>query len=71
MRDATVAWFNNEKGHGYAVDSENKLIFLHYSAIKDSAAFKVLEAGEKVKVESEQDGNRLRATLVIPRGGAK
>jgi cold shock CspA family protein len=68
MRDATVAWFNNQKGFGYAVDVDNKLIFLHYSAIKDNSTFKKLDAGQKVKVESKQDGDRLRATLVIPRG---
>ena len=71
MKEATVAWFNNQKGFGYAVDDNNELVFLHYSVIKDDATFKKLEAGQKVKIKTESDGKQLRATLVIPRGGKK
>lgn len=51
MRNATVKWFNTQKGYGFLVDSETKEdIFCHYSQLQMDG-FKSLDEDDFVEYE--------------------
>lgn len=51
MRNATVKWFNTQKGYGFLTDSETKEdVFCHYSQIK-MEGFKSLHEDDMVEYE--------------------
>lgn len=51
MRNATVKWFNAQKGYGFLVDSEtNEEIFVHYSQLQMDG-FKSLHEDDMVEYE--------------------
>jgi len=67
MRNATVKWFNVQKGYGFLVDSETKEdIFCHYSQLQMDG-FKSLDEDDLVEYElgAGNDG-RQQAVNVIP-----
>lgn len=46
-----VKWFNGEKGYGFiALDSGEKDVFVHFSAIK-AEGFRTLREGQRVEFE--------------------
>ncbi|MFN3598386.1 MAG: cold-shock protein [Aquificaceae bacterium] len=60
----TVKWFSKEKGYGFITRDDNGGdVFVHYSAIQQRG-FKILEQGQKVEFEVEQDQKGLRAKNV-------
>ena len=61
----TVKWFNADKGFGFITGSDNKDVFVHFSAIKTDG-FKSLEEGQKVSYDVEQDDRGLKAANVVP-----
>ncbi len=67
MNSGTVKWFNREKGYGFiSNDNGGDDVFVHFSAIQ-SDGFKVLNEGDKVIYETEQDpkdSRKLRAVNV-------
>jgi CspA family cold shock protein len=52
MTNGSVKWFNDSKGYGFiqADGSDNRDIFVHYSAITGDG-FKTLAEGQKVLFE--------------------
>jgi CspA family cold shock protein len=67
MQEGTVVWFNDKKGFGYLKDKDQRLVFIHYSAIKSEKEYKTLSSGQPVKFSAQDELGTLRATLVIPR----
>ena len=56
MSNATVKWFNAEKGYGFISQESGDDVFVHFSAIQGKG-FKTLEEGQNVSFEIE-DGPR-------------
>lgn len=55
MNKGTVKWFKSDKGFGFITNDEtNEDVFVHFSAI-NSDGYKVLEEGQKVTYDVEQD----------------
>ena len=50
MKEATVKWFNNEKGFGFIEVPGEPDVFVHYTAITGEG-FKSLEEGQRVQFE--------------------
>lgn len=67
MNNGTVKWFNSEKGFGFiANENGGEDVFVHFSAIQ-SEGYKVLDEGQKVTFDVEQDpknNRKLRAVNV-------
>ena len=53
MAEGTVKWFSEKKGYGFIEQDDGPDIFVHYSSI-DSAGFKTLSDGERVRFEVEE-----------------
>lgn len=69
MRNATVKWFNAQKGYGFLVDSETKEdVFVHYSQL-NMEGYKTLHEDDLVEYEvgagADNDG-RQQAVNVQP-----
>jgi len=68
MNTGTVKWFNTEKGFGFiANDNGGSDVFVHFSSIQTDG-YKVLNEGDKVSFDTEQDpkdSRKLRAINVI------
>ncbi len=67
MKNATVKWFNNQKGYGFLVDSETKdEIFVHYSQIKMDG-FKSLHEDDIItyELEASDDGSRRQQAINV------
>ena len=59
-----VKWFNAQKGYGFVTqDSDNRDIFVHFSAIK-AEGYKTLEEGERVSFDTESTPKGARAINV-------
>lgn len=67
MRNATVKWFNAQKGYGFLVDSETKEdVFVHYSMLQMDG-FKSLNENDMVEYEIGAGNNdRQQAINVNP-----
>lgn len=67
VNNGTVKWFNSEKGFGFiANENGGEDVFVHFSAIQ-SEGYKVLDEGQKVTFDVEQDpknNRKLRAVNV-------
>lgn len=59
-----VKWFNQEKGFGFIVGSDNKEYFVHYSQIL-SEGFKTLEEGCLVTFDGFEFEKGLQAKNVV------
>ncbi len=60
----TVKWFSKEKGYGFITRDDNQGdVFVHFSAIQQRG-FKILQEGQKVEFEVEQDAKGPRAKNV-------
>ena len=46
-----VKWFSNQKGYGFIATDSGKDVFVHYSEIVGSDAFKSLNEGDIVEFE--------------------
>jgi len=62
---ATVAFFNESKGYGFATDASGRDHFIHFSNIVGDG-FKTLEAGQKVSFDSAEGPKGLEARNVRP-----
>lgn len=49
--EATVKWFNDSKGYGFATLEDGREVFCHYTQInKGRDGFKTLREGQKIKL---------------------
>ncbi len=65
MNNGTVKWFKNDSGFGFIINDETKEeTFVHFSAI-NSDGYKVLEEGQKVTYDVEQDPKDASKTRAI------
>jgi CspA family cold shock protein len=65
-QDATVKWFNGEKGFGFiAPDNGGEDVFAHFSAIT-GGGYKSLDEGQKVEFEITQGQKGLQAENIRP-----
>ena len=53
MRNATVKWFNADKGYGFITSDSGDEVFVHFSEIQGDG-FRTLEEGQKVEFEVTQ-----------------
>ena len=60
---ATVSFFNEAKGYGFAVDREGQELFIHFSQIMDRSV-RTLHKGQKVAVEVAEGPKGLEARNV-------
>jgi len=69
---ATVSFFNESKGYGFATDSEGRDLFIHFSNIAGDG-FRTLESGQKVTYEmaSGPKGLEARNVRVLSRTGRR
>lgn len=65
FKNATVKWFNSEKGYGFIVNENGEDIFVHYSVI-DTDGYKYLEEGQSVNYEFIETDKGLQAINVKP-----
>lgn len=64
MATGIVKWFNSEKGYGFIEPSDGSAdLFAHYSAI-NSNGFRVLEEGDSVSFDAEEDPKGLQAANI-------
>ena len=47
----TVKWFNATKGYGFIEREGGKDVFVHYSALQDTGAFRSLNEGDRVEFD--------------------
>jgi CspA family cold shock protein len=66
MKAGKVKWFNNAKGYGFIVssDNENQDLFAHYSAIQ-SDGYRSLRAGQEVDFELTDGPKGLQAVNIV------
>jgi CspA family cold shock protein len=63
--DATVKWFNSEKGFGFvALADESGDAFLHIATL-EAAGFDALEPGTKLRVQAGQGPKGRQVTVVL------
>lgn len=48
---ATVKWFNDSKGYGFAETEDGEIVFCHWSQIKMDG-YKTLKQGQKIRFDS-------------------
>ena len=63
MSNATVKWFNAEKGYGFISQESGDDVFVHFSAIQGKG-FKTLEEGQSVSFEIEEGPRGKQASNV-------
>lgn len=64
MELATVKWFNNAKGFGFAnCESVDRDIFIHYSVI-EGEGFQTLKMGQQVQIEYKDSDKGPVVTLL-------
>ncbi len=62
----TVKWFNPAKGYGFISGEGGRDLFVHYSAIQDSAGgFRTLNEGDVVEFDVEEGQKGPQATNVV------
>lgn len=50
--DATVKWWSNSKGYGFATLQDGREVFCHYTQVEPSVGgFKSLKAGQKIELD--------------------
>lgn len=64
MMQGKVKWFNQEKGFGFIVGSDNKEYFVHYTQIQ-IAGFKTLDEGCLVEFDPIEIEKGLQAKNVV------
>ena len=65
MREqATVKWFNNEKGYGFISRAAGDDGFVHHSAIQGSG-FKSLDEGDSIEFDVAKGPKGLQAQNVV------
>lgn len=73
MSIGTVKWFNNAKGFGFIVPTENarefgRDVFVHFSTI-DIEGFKTLAEGQQVEYKAEHGPKGFHAVTCVPLAG--
>ena len=61
----TVKWFNSEKGFGFIQRDAGGDVFVHYSAIQQSAGYKSLEDNQRVEFTVKQGDRGPQAQEVV------
>lgn len=46
-----VKWFSAPKGYGFITGTDNKDVFVHFSAIQQDKGYKTLDEGQEVEFE--------------------
>jgi len=64
MENGTVKWYNNNRGFGFIEREQGEDVFVHFSAILDTGAYKELNEGDSVEFEVTQGPKGLQATNV-------
>lgn len=64
MQKGNVKWFNAEKGFGFITASDDKDVFVHFSAIQGDG-FKTLEEGQEVEFDIVKGAKGFQAENVI------
>ena len=67
MKNATVKWFNAQKGYGFLIDSETKEdVFCHYSQLQMDG-FKSLHEDDIItyELEASDDGSRRQQAINV------
>ena len=65
MQKATIKFFNDAKGWGFATTDSGEDIFVHHSAIQMKGR-RTLVDGQRVELEYENGAKGLQATRVFP-----
>lgn len=65
MHKATIKFFNDAKGWGFATTDNGDDIFVHHSAIQMKGR-RTLVDDQRVELEYEQGAKGLQATRVFP-----
>jgi cold shock protein len=60
----TVKWFNNAKGYGFIMRSDNRDVFVHYRAIRGEG-FRTLKTGQEVEYMLLETDKGLQAEDVL------
>lgn len=62
--EGTVKWFNASKGYGFITTTDNKDVFVHFSAIQGEG-YKALDDGQKVEFDLIENEKGPQAANVI------
>ena len=65
MNNATVKWYNADKGFGFIEREDGDDVFVHFSGIATDG-YKTLEEGQKVEFDITEGQRGEQATNVIP-----
>jgi cold shock protein len=59
-----VKWFNDAKGYGFIQAESGEDVFVHFSGIRSSGAYRTLTEGQKVEFNVVQERGKDRAADV-------
>jgi CspA family cold shock protein len=60
-----VKWFNDAKGYGFIQTEAGTDVFVHFSALPESAGRRSLVEGQRVQFDIVQDRGRDRAANLV------